>query len=331
MTETSSSTSPSLRYRQGSRIPARRFERFLTFLQFSLNPLNHPLKFPRMPRAGLLRGRLAGTVLSGTFLAAAVLAGNAVAATPLAACPTAGQAGALQGDLPRLAARFNKSRALKIVTIGSSSTAGAGASSPANSYPSQLESDLLRRFPGHDVDVVNAGANGQEVPDMLARLERDVLAHKPDLVIWQFGSNGLLRGRELAGMEVAARIGIARIKASGADVILMDLQHAPRIDGVAARDDILKMMERLSTSTHAALFHRYRLMKAWAVAMGSGYGAMVATDRLHMTDTSYRCMAGALAASLQSAMAPRVATVKATSLATAVGTRPSPGRAPSRP
>lgn len=276
----------------------------------------------------LLRASLAGSVLAGAFLA-----GNAAAATPpLATCPTAGQAGVLEGALPRLAARFDSGRALKIVTIGSSSTAGAGATSSAHSYPSQLESALLRRFPGRDVDVVNAGVNGQEVPDMLGRLERDVLAHKPDLVIWQFGSNGLLRGRELASMEQAARLGIARIKASGADVILMDLQHAPRIDGAAARDDILQMMERLSKSTNTALFHRYRLMKAWADAMGSGYGEMVAIDRLHMTDTSYRCMAGALAASLQRAMMPRVANVKSTgSLAAAVRARSAPEKAASRP
>jgi len=185
------------------------------------------------------------------------------------------------------------------VTIGSSSTAGAGATSPDHSYPSQLESDLQRRFPGRDIDVVNAGVNGQEVPEMLARLDRDVLAHRPDLVIWQFGSNALLRGRSTQEMEAGARAGIGRLKAAGVEVILMDLQHAPRIDSVASRDDILNMMKRLSHSTQTALFHRYRLMKAWAATMGSGYGRMVAPDQLHMTDASYYCMADALAESLQ--------------------------------
>ena len=260
----------------------------------------------RIRRAAAV-ARLAGACLC---LAGALVPATAAAAPPAARCPDAGLAAVLEGALPQMAARFIDSGSLKIVTIGSSSTAGAGASSPRNTYPSQLQTDLQRRFPGYDIDVVNAGANGQEVPDMLARLERDVLAHRPDLVIWQFGSNGLLRGRSLPEMEAAARIGIQRLKAAGAEVILMDLQHAPRIDRAVARDAILDMMQRLSNSTRTALFHRYKLMKAWAAKMGNGYGEMVSTDQLHMTDASYRCMADALASSLQGVVMSQVAAVR---------------------
>src|SRR5690606_33108525 len=121
------------------------------------------------------------------------------------------------------------------------------------------------------------------------------LSRKPDLVILQFGANGLMRGVPVAAMEKAATTCISRIKAAGADVMLMDLQHAPRIDGVARRDEILAMISRVARGTDSALFHRYRLMKAWAARMGDGYAGMVDTDQLHMTDSSYRCMAGALA------------------------------------
>ena len=214
-------------------------------------------------------------------------------------CPNTGPAGLLEGGLPRLAARFGGNRSLRIVAIGSSSTAGAGASEPRYNYPSQLEGDLRRRFPGRDIDVINVGTNGQEVPEMLARLDSDVLAHHPDLVIWQFGSNALLRGRSIPDMEAAARTGLKRLASAGVDVILMDLQHTPRIDQIGERDATLAMMEHLSRSTGSALFHRYRLMKAWSKTMGADYVHMVSTDQLHMTDTSYRCMADALAASLQ--------------------------------
>jgi lysophospholipase L1-like esterase len=261
----------------------------------NLSALDHDISPVRTTRAAL--GREWAALFAAVWLAATLLPGAAAAAP--APCPEGGRAEVLEGRLPHLASRFARSGALKIVTIGSSSTAGAGATSPDHSYPSQLESDLQRRFPGRDIDVVNAGVNGQEVPEMLARLDRDVLAHRPDLVIWQFGSNALLRGRSTQEMEAAARAGIGRLKAAGVEVILMDLQHAPRIDSVASRDDILNMMKRLSHSTQTALFHRYRLMKAWAATMGSGYGRMVAPDQLHMTDASYYCMADALAESLQ--------------------------------
>jgi acyl-CoA thioesterase I len=237
---------------------------------------------------------------------AAALALSCAAIAPASAaeqapCPTVSRTAFLQGELPRAATRLGLGRPLKIVAIGSSSTAGAGASSAANSYPNQLETELSRRFPGRDIDVVNVGVNGQEVPDMLARLDRDVLDHSPDLVIWQFGSNGLMRGRPTEEMEGAARVGIDRLQRAGVDVMLMDLQHAPRIDGVSRRDDVLQMMKRLSESTGAALFHRYRMMKAWAASLGASYAQMLAPDQLHMTDTSYRCLAGVLAAGLQGA------------------------------
>jgi len=276
----------------------------------------------RSPRAGWVRA---------LALAAALAAPGFAAAQP-GACPRAGHTVVMQGELPRLLARLDQGRSLKIVAIGSSSTAGAGASSPANSYPDQLKADLIRRFPGHDIDVVNAGANGQEVPDMLARLDRDVLAHKPDLVIWQFGTNGLLRGRSLTEMESAARIGIERMQAAGAEVVLMDLQHAPRIDSSPARDDILAMMERLGRTTGTAVFHRYRLMKSWAASLGSSYSRMVHPDQLHMTDVSYHCMAAALAASLYDAGGRRALALHAgSSLAAAVRVPAHPARAASMP
>ena len=277
------------------------------------------------------RGRLAWPALGLLLAAAAAIPGLAAAAPP-GPCPEAGSAGVMAGEPAGFLARLQQSRSLKIVAIGSSSTAGAGASQPRNAYPDQLEEDLARLFPGHAIDVVNAGANGQEVPDMLARLDRDVLAHKPDLVIWQFGSNGLLRGRPLAEIEAGARLGIRRIRAAGAEVVLMDLQYAPRIDSLPARDALLAMMARVGQSTGTAVFHRYRLMKSWAASLGGGYGRMVHADQLHMTDDSYHCMAIALATSLRSA-ADRYARARPATrnLAHAVSRPAPPARAASAP
>jgi lysophospholipase L1-like esterase len=277
-------------------------------------------------------GGLRAAWLACLVLAVAACLPVLAAAAPAGPCPEAGSTVVLEGEPARFLSRLAQSRSLKIVAIGSSSTAGAGASGPGNAYPDQLEQDLARLFPTHAIDVVNAGANGQEVPDMLARLDTDVLAHKPDLVIWQFGSNGLLRGRPLAELEEGARLGNARIRAANADVVLMDLQHAPRIDSAPARDEILAMMARIGHSTGTPVFHRYRLMKSWAASLGSGYGRMVHPDQLHMTDDSYHCMAEALATSLRSA-ANRHAQARpgAGPLARAVSLPARPARAASAP
>ncbi len=133
---------------------------------------------------------------------------------------------------------------------------------------------------------------------MLARLEADVLAPKPDLVIWQFGSNGLLRGVSIDAMQAAVIKGIEQIHASGADVVLMNLQRAPRIDASPARDQVLSMIRSVALESKSALFHRYRLMAGWSDSMGDAYSQMLRDDQLHMNDLSYRCMAEVLAESL---------------------------------
>jgi acyl-CoA thioesterase-1 len=251
--------------------------------------------------AGNRRAPATRRILGLTAALLLATSGHAAGSLP---CPDRGRTVVMDGALPAAAARLAAGGPLTIVTIGSSSTAGAGASSPDRSYPSRLAVALRSRYPGRSIEVVNAGVNGQEVPEMLARLDRDVVTRRPDLVIWQFGSNSLLRRRPLADLEQGAREGIGRLQAAGIEVVMMDLQHAPRIDRIPARDDVLAMMERLHRSTGAALFRRYRLMRAWEAAMGPDYGVMVAADELHMTDASYACLASVLADDLVAAMVP---------------------------
>jgi lysophospholipase L1-like esterase len=90
--------------------------------------------------------------------------------------------------------------ALRVIAFGSSSTQGAGASSPSASYPAQLQVDLMRMVPkGETVEVVNRGIGGQDADDMIQRLQSDVIAPRPNVVIWQTGSNDPLRECRSAG------------------------------------------------------------------------------------------------------------------------------------
>jgi lysophospholipase L1-like esterase len=83
---------------------------------------------------------------------------------------------------------------LTIVCLGSSSTQGVGATAPGRTYPAQLDAILKRRLPGLGVEVANRGIGGEVVSDNLNRLDRDALALRPDLVVWQVGTNDALRG-----------------------------------------------------------------------------------------------------------------------------------------
>ena len=135
----------------------------------------------------------------------------------------------LTRPLPRTSARLANGEPVTIVALGSSSTAGEGASSPEASYPARLEALLRQRFPQQLIVVHNRGVNGEDEPQMLARFGRDVFALNPNLVIWQVGANAVLHNDNLDQFWRALDEGIDRLRAEGIEIILMDSQFAPRL------------------------------------------------------------------------------------------------------
>jgi acyl-CoA thioesterase I len=82
-----------------------------------------------------------------------------------------------------------------IVALGSSSTAGAGASSAEATYPSRLMAELARRFPTQSVIVHNRGIGGERAIDMLTRSEPLSPKGKPAALagcrsLWGYNSLG---------------------------------------------------------------------------------------------------------------------------------------------
>ena len=77
--------------------------------------------------------------------------------------------------LPHTAEALTRQRKIKIVTIGSSSTAGTNGVLP---FPPRLEFALRSDscFYGRMIDVINRGVGGQEAPDEISRFECDVIA-----------------------------------------------------------------------------------------------------------------------------------------------------------
>src|SRR5262245_42176532 len=129
--------------------------------------------------------RLGAAALVYAVAVAAAHAQSPSIPTKLPACVTSASPADPDQAFRRTAARLADGKAVKIVAVGSSSTAGTGATSSAASYPARLEALLKERFPAVPVSVLNRGIGGQEAIEMLARLNRDVISEKPDLVLWQ--------------------------------------------------------------------------------------------------------------------------------------------------
>ncbi|WP_426955866.1 SGNH/GDSL hydrolase family protein [Muricoccus radiodurans] len=227
------------------------------------------------------------------FLSLALLAGLTVQAGAVECPPSPAQPLAL----PRLAEGLRAGAMPLIIALGSSSTQGAGASSPEMAYPAQLEAALRRR--GLDVQVLNSGRGGEDVVEMLDRLEADVIALRPAVVIWQVGVNGAMRNHPVDRFRILLRQGVARLQAAGADVVLMDSQRGPWTAQAPSRDAFDRTMAEVARDWGAGFFSRRRMMDAW-VAAGAEAEVMLVSDGLHHNDRGYGCLADALAEAIRS-------------------------------
>jgi lysophospholipase L1-like esterase len=275
-----------------------------------------------MQHAQLLRRAAAGSAVAATILLLALPAlaqqttaqqtaapqatpaalGPAIAAAPASKCVVTSDIARFDIPLPRMALRVTGGLPVKIVAIGSSSTYGAGASTPTGSYPSRLEAELKLHFPGHELTVINRGVNGEEAADMLARFEAGVIAENPHLVIWQVGTNSLLRDRPLDPRGAILHDGLARLKATRTDVVLMDPQYAPRVLAKADREAVVDQIAQIAKEEKVGLLRRYAMMRSWYETEKLPFDAFVTGDGLHMNDWGYSCLAKSLGSAIAEAV-----------------------------
>jgi acyl-CoA thioesterase-1 len=196
----------------------------------------------------------------------------------------------LSAPLPHTRAQLRDGKSITIVALGSSSTVGFGTFD--KSYPQVLKAALIRRHPSLRVDMINSGVVLDTIPRNVGRLSKDVLRYKPDLVIWQLGTNDVLWRGIVGNAEALVRGGVRRLKAAQADVILMDMQYTPAVRGRASAARMEKLIAAVARDEHVGLFPRFALMRA---AVEGGVGGLVAFDRLHNSGAGYRCVGLALA------------------------------------
>lgn len=246
-------------------------------------------------RLGWTLGALAAAVAVASLPASPILAQDA-AGPPT--CNAPAELVRLDHALTRTAVQLNRSAPLRIVAIGSSSTSGSGASSSAMSYPSRLETDLKEMFPQSAITVLNRGVGGEAAREMVARFDTSVFAERPDLVLWQVGSNSVLYGNPVAPAVDFLRGGLKRLRAAGVDVVVINPQYAPK---VIAKPDIDRMVDMIDATAREAsvnLFQRFAVMRYWRLTEDIPFSISLSKDELHLNDWSYGCLARLLAGAI---------------------------------
>jgi acyl-CoA thioesterase I len=236
--------------------------------------------------------------LGAAIVGCATESASAQAAANMSAaeiCLAANSNLSLGARLPRTADHLKSGEPLKIVAIGSSSTVGLWEFRPAATFPEVMRREIQRLQSNARISVVNSGRVGETIPDNIARFERDVFAFAPDLVLWQLGTNDIAWGGhvddQLKGKVVQA---IHALKASGADVVLIDLQYTPMVLASAYYSRMQALITEVAQQERIGLFSRFALMRK-SIDAGLAPDALVSWDRLHNSTEGYDCIGRALA------------------------------------
>lgn len=149
---------------------------------------------------------------------------------------------------------------MKIVFFGDSITDCGrdrnDVASLGNGYVKILADKLLPIYPDTDIELINKGISGNEVGDLLARAEEDVIALKPDAVVIMIGINNVIHkfknGKELDLKVFESELCtlLTKLKDAGIVVIFLEPFLLPAPDKLRMRklfNQELKIIDRVAS------------------------------------------------------------------------------------
>jgi hypothetical protein len=222
----------------------------------------------------------------------------------------------LKYPLPQLAQALQGKGPVRIVAMGSSSTAGRADVVP---YPHRLEMYLRARyqdrFPNLRIDVLNRGKGSEEAIEELPRFDSDIFAEQPSLVIWQVGTNAVFhkadKPYDLDKVAAAITAGLARLRDQPMDVLLINPQYVTAMLLDTRADDSAYMVSQIAVAAEKAkvsVFRRWELMRHWHVHNNISFEQMLdptdQPDKLHQSDWSTLRVSVALRDAIANAVGP---------------------------
>lgn len=184
---------------------------------------------------------------------------------------------------------LKEGRVVKVLAVGSSSTSGVGASSQFATYPVRLENDLEVIFKGIDIDVISRGVPGEGGLSACTRMKREVAETKPDLVVWQVGTNDAMARADIDELKFHLARTLQWLAKNHIDVVLIDPQFTERLSHDEHYTKVVRAIEEVARQERVMLVHRFGAMAD--LAKQQGERSILANDLFHLNDLGYRCMA----------------------------------------
>ena len=250
----------------------------------------------RKSQSSATSARQAGRIAALTF--AAILAyglGTVSARAADSDCPVPNEAFDFEPHLPATLLALKAGQTVTIVAIGGASTEGSAAGPGTASWPERMGTALRERYPQANIIVRNLSAARKTTAEMMKRFDTEVVPLHPNLVIWETGTTDAVRGIDPAEFRADLEEGVAKLKASNAEVVLMDMQYARITGAVIHFNRYVVTMRGVADVKDVALFPRYKIMRAWAESGLFETAAQTADTRRALADKLYRCLGAAVA------------------------------------
>ncbi len=197
----------------------------------------------------------------------------------------------------------------KIVFLGDSITAGGVA---PKGYVTLIKTGLSEKHKELGIEVIGAGISGNKVPNLQSRLEKDVLAKKPTLVVIYIGINDVwhgendpTKGTPKDKFETGLKEIIGKIKDNGARVVLCTptvigekKAGANKLDGKL--DEYAEVSRKVAKDTGSQLCD---LRKAFVDHIAKNNAddkdkGILTTDRVHLNEAGNKLVADTIRATI---------------------------------
>ncbi len=182
-------------------------------------------------------------------------------------------------------------RSLTILAFGGAATLGGAAQGMEYTYPLRLKARLSDALPGVTVNVVVRAVARQSDADLDLKLNADLAATKPALVIWGPGASAAGRGDDLETFIGGVTRAVDKIKSTGADLILMTLQYAPSVARVINLPPYRSAVLQAGEMAGVPVLDRYELMRFWSDTDFLDLDATADQTRVQVARKLYDCMA----------------------------------------
>lgn len=194
--------------------------------------------------------------------------------------------------LPHVAKAIADKR-LSILVLGAGSSLLPGPTGAQNAYPARLRSALTEKLPGVEITLTTDVKARRTALEMAKALPDDLAATKPALLIWQTGTVDAMQGVEQDQFSQALDKGIAKARAVGADVVLINSQYSPRTESIIALGTYGETMRWVAVQHEIPLFDRFSVMKLWG-DLGT-FDLYSATKKLDIAGRVHDCIGRLLA------------------------------------